>query len=101
MLVAGQVVATDRAVGHQLAALAAIPPPTPPAQVAVLLPQGLLQLAVASAAFLRQWKALTLLETRPLLLIRPPARLPPAWLPLLIPGLRRRTCMRMSACEPT
>ena len=90
MLAAGQVVATDRAAGHHLAALlppghlhlaAAAPvasaavllPPghlhlaaaAPVASVAVFLPPGVLHVAVASAASLRQWTTLTPLETRP------------------------------------
>ena len=125
MLAAGQVEATDRAVRHQLTALlppghlhlaAAAPvasaavllPPghlhlaaAAPVASAVLLPPGLQHLAVASAASLRQWTTLTPSATRPLLLIPSPTRLPPAWLPFLMLGLRRRMWRRTSACEPT
>jgi len=72
MLAAGQVVATDRAVGHQLAAL--VPPgrvnlaaEAPVASAEVFLPRGHVYLEAASAASLRHWTTLTPLETRPVL----------------------------------
>jgi len=106
MLWAGQMVGKDRAVGHQLAALL-------PARhlhlaaaafmvsVLLLLPPGLQHLALASAASLRQWTTLTPSATRPLLLSSSPTRLPRAWLPFRMVGLRRRMWRRTSACEPT
>ena len=106
MLAAGQMVGKGRAVGHQLAAW--LPPgqlhlaaAVPVASAVLLLPPGLQHLAVASAASLRQWTTLTPSTTRLLLLILSPTRLPPAWLPFLMLGLRRRTWRRTSACEPT
>jgi len=106
MLLVDQMVVEDRAVGLQLAALR---PPgrlhlaaaAPVASAVLLLPPGLQHLAVASAASLRQWTTLTPSATRPLLFIPSPTRLPPAWLPYLMLGLRRRTCRRTSACELT
>jgi len=72
VLAADQVVATDRAAGHQLAAL--LPPghlhlaaAAPAASAVVWLPPGHLHLAATSAASLRQWTTLTPLATLPLL----------------------------------
>jgi len=67
----------------------------------IIAAAGAQHLAVASAASLRQWTTLTPSATRPLLLIPSPSGLPPAWLPYLMLGLRRRTCRRTSACELT